>query len=131
MLYNKLPKFMQDIKIKELMIEYFIDHINNSGSNISDKQFIMNMIKFGVPYDPRYIIPLYYNDTLIDIYRIDHRKIVVYRPLEDFIYDQYNKYPKYPTANSIKNIDRASTMIPTNYPIKIKQIGTINRGMPI
>lgn len=130
MTYDKLPKFMQNIKIKELMDEYFIDHINNKGSNI-DNQFIMNMIKYGVPYDPRYIIPLYNNGDLIGIYKIDRRNLIVYRPLEDFIYDQYNKYPKYPIANSMKNINRASMMVPKNYSVKMIQRGTIQRGMSI
>lgn len=130
MRYNKLPKFMQNIKIKELMGEYFIDHINNKGSNI-DNQFIMNMIKYGVPYDPRYIIPLYNNGDLIGIYKIDRRNLIVYRPLEDFIYDQYNKYPKYLVVNSMKNINRASMMIPINYSVKMIQRGTIQRGMSI
>ena len=130
MTYDKLPKFMQNIKIKELMDEYFIDHINNKGSNI-DNQFIMNMIKYGVPYDPRYIIPLYNNGDLIGIYKIDRRNLIVYRPLEDFIYDQYNKYPKYPVANSMKNINRASMMVPINYPVKMIQRCTIQRGMSI
>lgn len=130
MTYDKLPKFMQNIKIKELMDEYFIDHINNKGSNI-DNQFIMNMIKYGVPYDPKYIIPLCNNGDLIGIYKIDPYNLIAYKPLEDFIYDQYNKYPKYPIANSTKNINRASMMVPINYPVKIKQRCTIQRGMSI
>ena len=130
MTYDKLPKFMQNIKIKELMDEYFIDHINNKGSNI-DNQFIMNMIKYGVPYDPRYIIPLHNNGDLIGIYKIDPYNLIAYKPLEDFIYDQYNKYPKYPIANSMKNINRASMMVPINYPVKMIQRCTIQRGMSI
>ena len=130
MTYDKLPKFMQNIKIKELMGKYFIDHINNKGSNI-DNQFIMNMIKYGVPYDPRYIIPLYNNGDLIGIYKIDPYNLIAYKPLEDFIYDQYNKYPKYSVANSMKNINRASMMVPINYPVKMIQRCTIQRGMSI